>query len=276
MAHPTILKGKTYEDVKADYQGFVDKFKPKLTTDDCYTPPAVYDAVVKWVHENLINLDGLKVVRPFYPGGDFEKDAETYDENTIVIDNPPFSILSKIKDFYINRGVKFFLFAPALTIFSRQDKNGITYILSNSVITYENGAQVNTSFVTNLMPEVQIMGAPDLGDAIRVVQDKAKAAPLPKYQYPPNVVHAASLLKEVRAGKAFKIKATQCHRVASLKHQRKYKKSIFGGGYLLGDEAVKAIKNAPILERVKQEAAPKHWQLSDEEKDIIKRLNEAD
>ena len=22
-----------------DYKGFTDKFKPKLTTDDCYTPP---------------------------------------------------------------------------------------------------------------------------------------------------------------------------------------------------------------------------------------------
>ena len=22
-----------------DYEGFVDKFKPKKTTDDCYTPP---------------------------------------------------------------------------------------------------------------------------------------------------------------------------------------------------------------------------------------------
>lgn len=22
-----------------DYEGFVDKFKPKRTTDDCYTPP---------------------------------------------------------------------------------------------------------------------------------------------------------------------------------------------------------------------------------------------
>lgn len=22
-----------------DYEGFVEKFKPKLTTDDCFTPP---------------------------------------------------------------------------------------------------------------------------------------------------------------------------------------------------------------------------------------------
>ena len=28
-----------------DYDGFVEKFKPKKTTDDCYTPPLVYEAV---------------------------------------------------------------------------------------------------------------------------------------------------------------------------------------------------------------------------------------
>ena len=34
-----------------DYEGFVEKFKPKKTTDDCYTPPAVYEAVKKWAVE---------------------------------------------------------------------------------------------------------------------------------------------------------------------------------------------------------------------------------
>ena len=32
------MKSKTYEE-------FVEKFKPKLTTDDCYTPPLIYDTV---------------------------------------------------------------------------------------------------------------------------------------------------------------------------------------------------------------------------------------
>lgn len=26
-----------------DYDGFVEKFKPKKTTDDCYTPPAFHE-----------------------------------------------------------------------------------------------------------------------------------------------------------------------------------------------------------------------------------------
>lgn len=28
-----------------EYEAFVNKFKPKLTTDDCYTPPEIYEAV---------------------------------------------------------------------------------------------------------------------------------------------------------------------------------------------------------------------------------------
>mgnify|MGYP007088307663 CR=1 FL=1 len=31
------------------YDDFVEKFKPKLTTDDCYTPPKVYDTVQDYV-----------------------------------------------------------------------------------------------------------------------------------------------------------------------------------------------------------------------------------
>ena len=40
------MKGETYEQ-------FVEKFKPKRTTDDCYTPPQVYETVLKWVRENI-------------------------------------------------------------------------------------------------------------------------------------------------------------------------------------------------------------------------------
>lgn len=69
------------------YEKFVDKFKPKLTTDDCYTPPLVYTAVAEWV-ANEYNLNENKFARPFYPGGDYEN----FDySDKIVVDNPPFS-----------------------------------------------------------------------------------------------------------------------------------------------------------------------------------------
>lgn len=38
-------KKRTREEIFNDYEGFVEKFKPKKTTDDCYTPPEIYEAV---------------------------------------------------------------------------------------------------------------------------------------------------------------------------------------------------------------------------------------
>ena len=51
-----------------DYDGFMEKFKPKKTTDDCYTPPCVYDAVLDWVKRNA-DIKDRPVVRPFYRSG---------------------------------------------------------------------------------------------------------------------------------------------------------------------------------------------------------------
>ena len=51
-----------------DYDEFVNKFKPKKTTDDCYTPPAIYEAVLRWC-EKEYGIDRASVIRPFKPGG---------------------------------------------------------------------------------------------------------------------------------------------------------------------------------------------------------------
>lgn len=74
-----------------DYQEFTEKFKPKLTTDDCITLDAVYDAVLGWVCKEY-GVTPEQVVRPFWPGMDYQK-AE-YPEGCVVVDNPPFSILA--------------------------------------------------------------------------------------------------------------------------------------------------------------------------------------
>ena len=34
-----------------DYEGFVEKFTPKKTTDDCYTPPEAYKIILDYVKE---------------------------------------------------------------------------------------------------------------------------------------------------------------------------------------------------------------------------------
>ena len=103
------------EDVDPEYKAFVDKFKPKKTTDDCYTPDNVYEAVKEWAC-NEYGIDPDRVVRPFWPGGDYERFE--YKETDVVIDNPPFSIIAQIVKFYNNYEIPFFLFAPYLTNFS--------------------------------------------------------------------------------------------------------------------------------------------------------------
>ena len=94
------------------YEEYVEKFKPKKTTDDCYTPPEVYEVIKDWVCRRY-GTDPEKIIRPFWPGADYQ--SMEYPEGCVVVDNPPFSILSKICEYYLERGIPFFLFAPSLT-----------------------------------------------------------------------------------------------------------------------------------------------------------------
>ena len=48
-------------------------------------------------------VDEADVVRPFWPGDDFE--TFEYPEGCVVVDNLPFSILARIQDFYLGRGI---------------------------------------------------------------------------------------------------------------------------------------------------------------------------
>lgn len=129
----------TLGDVDTHYQAFVDKFKPKKTTDDCYTPENVYRVVLDWVVKEY-GIDPNNIVRPFYPGGNYM--TEDYPEGCTVVDNPPFSIISKIVNNYNRAGIKYFLFAPYLTNFTSKEK--ASHIITGTNITYENGADVPT------------------------------------------------------------------------------------------------------------------------------------
>ena len=144
-----------------EYRAFVGKFKPKLTTDDCYTPENVYDVVRGWVFEHYELDPSTQVIRPFWPGGDYQH-AE-YPAGCVVIDNPPFSKIAEIEQFYLARGVPFFLFAPALCMF--KPLRGLHYVCCGASVVYHNGAVVVTSFVTNLGPYL-VETAPELHEQI--------------------------------------------------------------------------------------------------------------
>lgn len=221
-----------------DYDGFVEKFKPKLTTDDCYTPPAVYQVVLDFVR-TLPDTEGREIVRPFYPGGDYEN--YDYPEGCIVVDNPPFSIYSRIVRFYLKRGIRFFLFAPGLTA-TVKDAD-VTYILVNSDIVYENGAKVNTAFCTNLVKDVRLWLNPGLSAAIERAQRKerdAKAKPKPtKIEHPINLVSVA-LLQRLAGRVELCIRKEDCGYLSQSEGLAKATGKdgrIFGCGFVLNERA---------------------------------------
>lgn len=259
------MKSKTYEE-------FVDKFKPKLTTDDCYTPPPVYDAVKEWVC-NEYGVSDECIVRPFWPGADYTK-AE-YPAGCVVLDNPPFSILSKICEWYLDRGIKFFLFAPSLTALSGKNTcMRMNHLICDADITYANGANVRTAFVTNLGDgDTVLQTAPSLGKAVNDAVQKIKeetTRSVPKYDYPDHVVTAAMLQKYSKYGVEFSVSRGECVRISSLDAQRGVGKAIFGAGLLLSDNA--AERKAAAERAVAERAAATVWKLSDREKSIVLEL----
>ena len=246
-----------------DYEGFVDKFKPKKTTDDCYTPPAVYEAVKDWAIEEY-GLEGREIVRPFFPGGDYE--SYDYPENCVVIDNPPFSIISKICRNYSAWGLDFFLFAPTLTNFSIRSAN---HVIVNGQVTYDNGAVVSTSFLTN-MGGLLARTAPGLAQAIAEAQEKPDEAPLPRYSYPDALLTVNDLNKICGAGIDYGVEKGIY--VSALDSQKPLGKGIFGHGLLI-DEKRAELKRAE-LKRAEREAIV--FDLSPRERALIIMLDKED
>ena len=257
------------------YDEFIDKFKQKLTTDDCFTPQPVYDAVLSFVGK-MTDLTGREVVRPFFPGGNYE-DMEQYKPGCIVVDNPPFSLLAKIIRFYVSNGIQFFLFGPALTLFSATDCD-LTYIVSDSDIEYENGARVRTGFITNLHCEYRIWCCPELAGMIEEAQaheDKTKQG----FIYPDNIVTAAILMKLVRRDIELRIRKKSCEAIKGSDSAKEEGRDLYGGGFIMSDKmaAERAAAERAAAERAAAErAAATRINLSDREKQIIERLNKQD
>lgn len=264
-----------------DYDRFINKFKPKKTTDDCYTPPAVYDAVLGYVIKRY-GIDDSAVVRPFYPDGDYEHFDYT---GKVVVDNPPFSILSQIITFYIEHDIKFFLFAPGLVLLTPASKyyDRFNRLCTHAQIIYENGARVVTGFVTNLADDgIVLETCPELRQKIMDAQaENGNASRPPTYRYPDNVITPALCNKYASHGIRFQVPAAECIRISALDEQKAVKKAVYGAGLLLSDrlatqirEAETAYQTAPHVAPQPQ-TAPHVWKLSERELEIVARLNDA-
>lgn len=222
-----------------DYDGFVAKFaKPaKMTTDECYTPPEIYDVVRDWACSEY-GIDAEKIVRPFYPGGDYEK--FDYSGGKVVLDNPPFSKLAEIVRFYLELKIPFFLFANGLTAFSSRASLGrACRIITDTRIVYANSAKVNTSFITSFEPGVVARTAPELTRllAAKDAELRGSASRKPRrYEFPREVLRATDFMNLARRGVDFRVPADECVgacQLDDLSRRNRNGGGVFGGCLLV-------------------------------------------
>jgi len=248
-----------------DYEGFVDKFKVKKTTDDCYTPKEVYKIIIDYVNEKC-DLTNKKIILPFYPGGDYE--SIDYDNNCVVIDNPPFSIITKICKYYIERGIKFFLFCPHLTAFGSDID--ATHIIASTDITYENGATIKTAFVSNMFGDIKIIGDAELHKKFKELQKRNKAN-LPKYKYPEHIITVSKIAYCIERGINVTFDKKDLKHYRCMDAQKKHGKTLFGSGFLASNKAAATLAAATAAANKKDNVIV--WELSPRELEIIKKLD---
>ena len=266
------------------YEEFIDKFRVKKTTDDCYTPDNIYEVVADYVADTY-KLDKTNFVRPFYPGGDYEN--YDYQDGDVVVDNPPFSIMSKILHFYTEKKIPCFLFANALTIFTSESPSYMCICLGVT-IEYENTAKVSTSFMTNLEPAGARSDSKLYSELFEA--NKINASHLhqsvPKYSYPRNVLTANDIIKMSKYGVDFKVSIDDFIKISRLDSQRAEKKCIYGTGLLVSNAAAAAAANAAAAAAANAAAAAAAnaaaaasdaivWPLSDRELALIDELDAA-
>ena len=246
-----------------NYEDFVEKFKAKRTTDDCFTPANIYEVVRDWAVRKY-RITG-EIVRPFWPGKDYTK--VEYPAGCCVIDNPPFSICKKIVDWYNAHGVRFFIFCPGLSSLSIARDGKTTFISVGNTITFENGAKVNIGFLTNMCGDVLCETASDLHDLIKKTNDeneKEQKKHVTMYSHAENVLTAGRLNFLAVHHTPFKVMRKSAAFVRELDSGAR----LFGGGFFLARSLMLAAAERAAAER----AAAHVITLSEREKIIIKEL----
>lgn len=239
------------------------------STDECYTPPAVYDTVLDYAVDRY-NLQGKHIVRPFIPGGDYQKYA--YDKNDVVIDNPPFSITTKIAKWYVDHNIPFFLFVNGLygVSLSRGLHGKATVIATNANASFYNKGSdksIKLGFVTNMEPKnIIIRGDAALTNKLNGLVDKKS---FKRFHYPDNFLKNNDILAALQRNVELKLTTNNCLFEDNLDYHKAQHVKVFGGGYLVDDKLYAEFKDS-----VKQDLPGTYCvTLSTREQKLIEQLN---
>jgi hypothetical protein len=168
------------------------------------------------------------------------------------------------------------MFAPSLTLLGIMRGNA-KYVAVGSGVIYANGANVNTSFVTN-MGDKKIIASSEL----RKIIDEANKEnleklhrQLPKYSYPDEVLTATMLTYIAAHDTDLEIDEKDLCFIRALDAQKESGKGLFGSGFLLSKTATES-KTAAEKAAAEKAAAEKVntdvWELSEREKEIVASL----
>lgn len=143
-----------------------------------------------------------------------------------------------------------------------------TRIVCGAAIVYENGAKVNTSFLSNMFGEAGVIGDPVLYEGIDAICSAPKAE-LPKYKYPDCVLTVSDVAYIVKNKGEIKIDKREMVHHSALDIQKKHGKSIYGSGFLISYTAAERVTAERAA--VKKEAIV--WELSEREMRIVEKLS---
>ncbi len=158
-------------------------------------------------------------------------------------------------------------------------RDNVTYIGVGVSVTYENGAVVNTSFVTNMLGDLACTTAPTLYKAVKRANDDNKKGmhkSLSKLSFPDNVLRSTELNTMSRAGIMFSVKKSECRIVRKVTTRNAGE---FGNSFLLSTRltAEKLAAEKLAAEKLAAEKlAAEKLQLNDTSIEIIQTLDEQD
>lgn len=262
------LPKKGRNEVFNDYEAYVAKFKDApQNTDDTFTPPDVFEAVLEWLKGKGKITDGTPIIRPFYPGGDFE--TADYPDGCVVVDNPPFSIFTKCCKWFTARGVPFFLFGPGLSITYVADF--CTIILTDSAIRFENGVMVLVSFASNMFGGAAAIAAGDLAQMLDGCESQRERTrkKTRKFVWPEGVVAASDLRTIAKAGGTFILEREYCEVAGCIGGE-----SIFGKAWLSGQHAAAKAAAAAAAKAAAAKVDVVKVELKPSERQTLERLCE--
>ena len=146
-------------------------------------------------------------------------------------------------------------------------RTGCTLIACGASVTYENGARVNTSFVTNMLGDCLCCTAPELYRALNTAEKQMRPLnKIRKLSFPCNVLRVSSLSTMSKAGIDFRIgKDEGCVVTKACQFKE------FGNSILLSDKATERKLAAEKL--AAEKLAAEKLELNACSLEIIARLN---